>query len=63
MTHNLSFRYHADITTKVLGLRLGVVLGLRLGLGSAKVEVLQKMYGPLKKNCVHQKCNVLKLYC
>ena len=33
MTHNLSFRYHAD-TTK----------GLRLGLGSAKVEVLQTLY-------------------
>jgi hypothetical protein len=23
MTHNLSFRYHADMTTKGLGLRLG----------------------------------------
>jgi len=31
MTHNLSFRYHADMTTK----------GLGLGLGSAEVEVLQ----------------------
>ena len=31
MTHNLSFRYHSDMTTK----------GLGLGLGSAKVEVLQ----------------------
>ena len=30
MTHNLSFRYHADMTTKGLG------LALRLGLGSAK---------------------------
>jgi len=30
MTHNLSFRYHADMTTK----------GLGLGLGSDKVEVL-----------------------
>jgi len=30
MTHNLSFRYHADMTTK------------GLGLGSAKVEVLLK---------------------
>jgi hypothetical protein len=37
MIHNLSFRYHADIT-KGLGLALG------LGLGSTKVEV------PLKLN-------------
>jgi len=34
MTHNLSFRYHADMTIKGLG--------LWLGLGSAKVEVLLK---------------------
>jgi len=35
MTHNLSFRYHADMTTRGLGLglRLGLGLGLRLGLG------------------------------
>jgi len=32
MTHNLSFRYHADMTTK------------GLGLGSAKVEVLRIRY-------------------
>jgi len=39
MTHNLSFRYHADMTTKGLG--------LGLGLGSAKVEVLRVlMYSP-----------------
>jgi hypothetical protein len=36
--HNLSFRYHADMRTKGLGLAYG--LGLELGLGSAKVEVL-----------------------
>ena len=56
MTHNLSFCYHADMTTKGLGLMLGLRLrlglglwlglrlrlglGLRLRLGSAKVEVL-----------------------
>jgi hypothetical protein len=34
MTHNLSFRYHADMRTNELG--------LELGLGSAKVEVLQQ---------------------
>ena len=37
MTHNLSFCYHADKTTKGLGLGLGLKfglgLGLRLGLG------------------------------
>jgi hypothetical protein len=38
MTHNLSFRYHADMTTKGLG--LGLPLGLGLELGSAQVEVL-----------------------
>jgi hypothetical protein len=38
MTHNLSFRYHADMTTKGLG--LGLALGLGLELGSAQVEVL-----------------------
>jgi len=32
MTHNLSFRYHADMTTK------------GLGLGSAKLEVLRQDY-------------------
>ena len=31
MTHNLSFCYHADMTTK--GLRLGLCLGLGLRLG------------------------------
>ena len=36
MTHNLSFRYHADMRTSELGLEL------ELGLGSAKVEVLQQ---------------------
>ena len=49
MTHNLSFCYHADMTTKGLelglGLGLGLVLvlglGLELELGSAKLEVLQ----------------------
>jgi len=34
MTHNLSFRYHVYMATKGLG--------LWLGLGSAKVEVLLK---------------------
>ena len=47
MTHNLSFRYHADMTTKGLGLSLGLGLGLALGLGlelgSAKVEVLPQI--------------------
>ena len=38
MTHNLSFRYHADMTTKGLG--LGLALGLGLELGSTQVEVL-----------------------
>jgi hypothetical protein len=33
MTHNILFRYHADMTTKVLG----------LGLGSVKVEVLHSV--------------------
>ena len=44
MTHNLSFCYHADMTTKGLGLGLGLRLGLgsmlglglRLGLGLLK---------------------------
>jgi len=46
MAHNLSFRYHADMRTKWLGLAYGLglelVLGLEsgLGLGPAKVEVL-----------------------
>jgi hypothetical protein len=34
MTHNLSFRYHADMTTK----GLGIGIGLGVGLESAKVE-------------------------
>jgi hypothetical protein len=35
MTHNLSFCYHTDMTTKGLGLglRVRLELGLRLGLG------------------------------
>ena len=33
MTHYLSFCYHADMTTKGLGLGLGLRLGLGLGLG------------------------------
>jgi hypothetical protein len=37
MTYNLSFRYHADTTTRELWLRFG----LGLGLGSAKVEVFR----------------------
>jgi len=43
MTYNLSFRYHADMTTKGLRIGIGLGLGLRLGVGleSAKVEVLQ----------------------
>ena len=61
MTHNLSFCYHADMTTKWLGLglglglRLGLELRLRLALGlelrlglrlwSAKVEVLLSTIG------------------
>ena len=47
MTHNLSFCYHADMTTKGLGLGLGLRLGLtlRLGLGSTKVEVLLNTIG------------------
>ena len=48
---NLSFRYHADMTTKglglglvlALGLLLGLALGLGLVLGSANVEVLQNL--------------------
>ena len=50
MTHNLSFCYHTDMTTKGLGLglRVRLGLGLRLGLGirlelrlgSTKVGVL-----------------------
>ena len=48
---NLSFRYHADMTTKGLGLGLalalglGLVLALGLGLvlGSTNVEVLQNL--------------------
>ena len=35
MTHNLSFHYHADMTTKGLG--------IGLGLQSTKVEVIQTM--------------------
>ena len=52
MTHNRSFRYHADMTTKGLGLVLalglwvgvGLSLDLRIGLvlESAKVEVLHR---------------------
>ena len=55
MTHNLSFCYHAVITTKGLGLGLGLTLGLGLMLGlrlrlglrlwSAKVEVLLSTIG------------------
>jgi hypothetical protein len=43
MTHNLSFRYHADMRTKGLGLGLELGLGveLELWLGSAEAEVLQ----------------------
>jgi hypothetical protein len=40
MTHNLSFRYHADMRTKGLELELG----LELGLGSAEVEVLPQIW-------------------
>jgi hypothetical protein len=48
MAHSLSFRYHADMRTKWLGLAYGLGLelvlglesGLGLGLGPAKVEVL-----------------------
>ena len=46
MAHNLSFRYHADMRTKGLGLAYGLGLELGLGLesvlwlGSTKVEVL-----------------------
>ena len=36
MTHNLSFRYHADMRTKGLE--------LELGLGSAEVEVLPQIW-------------------
>jgi hypothetical protein len=54
MTHNRSFRYHADMTTKGLGLVLALALGLWVGVGlsldlriglvleSAKVEVLHR---------------------
>ena len=59
MTHDLSFCYHAVITTKGLGLGLGLTLGLGLMLGlmlglrlrlglrlwSAKVEVLLSTIG------------------
>jgi ABC-type arginine/histidine transport system permease subunit len=56
MTHNRSFRYHADMTTKGLGLGLALALGLWVGVGlaldlglglvleSAKVEVLHRFY-------------------
>jgi len=54
MTHNLSFHYHADMTTKGLGLQ------------SAKVEVLQTMLQTFVlgiQDCVAQtsinlKCNL-----
>jgi len=38
MTHNLSFHYHADMTTK------------GLGLGSPKVEVLPNLYMDINKH-------------
>jgi hypothetical protein len=40
MTHNLSFRYHLDMTTK------------ELGLGSAKVEVLFQLKKCLTKTAI-----------
>jgi len=47
MIHNLSFHYHADMTTKGLGLvlRLGLALGLELGLRLADL-----IFSALKRN-------------
>ena len=49
MTSNLSFRYHADMTTK----------GLDLGLGSAKAEVLHNML--FKEKLSQKKRKILKI--
>jgi len=49
MTHNISFRYHADMTTK----------GLGLGLGSAKAEVLHNIL--FKEKLSQKKSKLLKI--